>query len=77
MYKISWGKKSDKYHRTFLIVPDVHALFDVYFVVTGYGRNDGCTPVDVTVTNLDGHEIDMTNGLAEAASSGTYAARSA
>jgi hypothetical protein len=75
MYKISWGQRSDKYHRTFLIVPDVHALFDVWFVITGYGRDDGCTPVDVRVTNLDGYEVDMTKGLSEAASAGTYASR--
>lgn len=75
MYKISWARKSDKFHRTFLIVPDVHALFDVYHIVTGYGLNDGCTPIDIKVTNLDGYEIDMTKGLAEAASSGTYASR--
>jgi len=75
MYKISWGRTSDKHHRTFVIVPDVYALFDVYFVITGYGRDDGCAPVDITVTNLDGHEVDMTKGLPEAASIGTYATR--
>lgn len=75
MYKISWGRKSDKYHRTFLLVPDVHALFDVWFVVTGYGRDDGCTPIDVIVTNLDGDEVDMKKGLSEAASHGTCASR--
>lgn len=75
MYKIAWGRRSDKYHKTFLVVPDVHALFDVYFVITGYGRDDGCTPVDVVVTNLDGCEIDMTKGIAHAAAWGTYAGR--
>lgn len=75
MFKISWARKGDKYHRTFLLVPDVHALFDVYFVITGYGRDDGCSPVDIRVTNLDGHEVDMSKGLADVAPQGTYADR--
>jgi len=49
--------------------------FDVWFVITGYGKDDGCTPVDVKVTNLDGDEIDMTKGILEAISNGTYASR--
>ena len=63
MYKISWARRSDRFHRTFLLVPDVRALFDVYFVVTGYGRDDGCTPIDVKVTDLDGVDVDMTRGI--------------
>jgi hypothetical protein len=77
MFKISFGRKNDKFHTTFLLVPDVQALFNVYFVITGYGRDDGCTPVDVKVTNLDGDEIDMTKGLINVASRGTYASHSA
>lgn len=75
MYKISWARASDKFHRVFVVVPDVHSLFDLYFVLTGYGRRDGCVPIDIQVTNLDGHAVDMTQGLAAAASAGTYSAK--
>ena len=74
MFKISWARPTDKYHRVFIIVPDVRTLFDTYWVITGYGRRDGMTPVDVQVTNLDGHSVDMSQGLAAAASVGTYSA---
>lgn len=67
MYKISWGQKSDRFLRVFCIVPNVDVLFDLYHILTGYGRNDGPTPVDIEVTNLDGHVIDMSKGLADAA----------
>lgn len=72
MYKISWARRSDKFKRTFVLVADVHALFDAYFIITGYGRDDGSTPVDVKVTNLNGDDVDMSRGLPDAASFGTY-----
>lgn len=72
MFKISWGRKNDKFHQTFILVPDVHSLFEIYHIINGYGTNDGITPTDIKVTNLDGEEIDMKNGLANAASYGTY-----
>jgi len=75
MFKISWARKSDRFHRTFIVVPCVRALFDAYHIITGYGRDDGCVPIDIKVTNLDGEEVDMTNGLAEAASMGTYSGK--
>ena len=74
MFKISWARESDPYRVTFILVPDVRALFDAYFVITRYGRKDGCKPINVTVTNLDGDVIDMTKGLNHAASFGTYSA---
>jgi hypothetical protein len=75
MYKISWARPGDRFYRTFVVVPDVNSLFDVYHLITGYGRNDGCAPVDVIATNLDGHEIDMTAGLSQAAAYGTYSSK--
>jgi hypothetical protein len=74
MYKISWGRASDLHVRAFILVPDVHTLFDAYWVITGYGRQDGMTPLEIRVTNLDGAEVDMTKGAAAAASMGTYSA---
>lgn len=68
MYKISWGRKSDIFHKTYIIVPDVHSLFETHFIISGYGRDDGCTPANIVVTNLDGVVIDITKGLANAAS---------
>lgn len=76
MFKISWGRKSDKFHQTFVIVPDAHALSEAWHIITGYGRNDGLAPHCVKVTNLDGHEIDMSKGLPNAAAMGTYSTRS-
>lgn len=75
MYKISWGRKNDKFYQTFLVVQDVHTLFEIYHVITGYGRDDGCVPVNVLVTNLDGFEVDMSKGLAAVASCGTYSSK--
>jgi hypothetical protein len=75
MYKLSWARINDRFHRTFVVVPDVHALFELYHVVQGYGMEDGCVPVEVKVTNLDGDEVDMTKGLAEVAGQGTYSSR--
>lgn len=75
MYKITWTRSSDKYHKTFLLVPDVYALFEVYFIITGYGRNDGCTPVEIVVTNLNGDVLDMSKGLPYVASRGTYSSK--
>jgi len=72
MFKISWARKNDNFHRVFIIVPDVHTLFEAHFVITGYGRDDGSAPIDVVVTNLDGYVVDMTMGLADAAGLGTY-----
>ncbi len=72
MYQISWARKSDKFARTFVIIPNVHVLFEVYHIVTGYGRDDGSSPLDIKVTNLDGDEVDMSKGLADAAAYGTY-----
>jgi hypothetical protein len=74
MFKISWNKPCSG-GRTFVLVPDVHALFDAYWVITGYGRRDGCTPIEIVVTNLDGDVIDMSKGAANAASYGTYASK--
>lgn len=71
MFKITWGKRSDRFSRSCIICPDVEALFDAWFVITGYGRDDGCTPINVEVSNLDGVLIDMTKGLADAAGRGT------
>lgn len=68
MFKITWGKSSDEFDRVYIIAPDAKSLFAIWFVITGYGRNDGCTPVNVRVTNLDGVEVDMSRGLACAAS---------
>lgn len=70
MFKISWTK-SYQSGRAFVLVPDAQALFDAYWVVTGYGRSDGCTPIDIVVTNLDGYVIDMSKGVAHAAGYGT------
>ena len=75
MYKISWVRKSDKFHRTFVIVPDVYALFEIYHIITGYGRGDGISPQNVKVTNLEGDIVDMTKGLPNAASYGSYVSR--
>lgn len=75
MYKISWARKNDKFHRTFVIVPDVYALFETYFIINGYGVNDGCAPIDIKVTNLDGDVVDMSKGLADAAGQGTYSSK--
>lgn len=74
MYKISWSKPCSG-SRAFILVSDVHALFDAYWVITGYGRRDGLTPIDIVVTNLDGDVVDMSKGLAAAASYGTYSAK--
>lgn len=72
MYKISWNKKSDKFYEMFVIVPNVDALYEAWWIITGYGREDGAKPGQVTVTNLDGEEIDMSKGKADAACYGTY-----
>lgn len=72
MFKIEWGRISDPYAKTFIIVPDAHALFEVYHILEGYGRQDGSIPVSIKVTNLDGHLVDMSHGLAHASSQGTY-----
>jgi len=45
------------------------------FILTGYGRDDGVSPVDIKVTDLDGEEIDMKKGLAHAAANGTITMR--
>lgn len=76
MYKISWARKSDRFARQFVLAPDVHALLAIHWIITGYGRNDGASPVDIKVTDLDGNEVDMTKGLADAAGQGTYGSRS-
>lgn len=72
MYKISWAKKSDKFSIKFILVPDVHTLFDIYHIITGYGRKDGCVPIDIKVTNLNGEVIDMSKGLNHVAGYGSY-----
>jgi hypothetical protein len=75
MFKVSWARRSDKFAVTFVLLPDVRALFDFYHILTGYGRDDGCSPIDIKVTNLDGDEIDMSKGLADVAGWGTYGRR--
>ncbi len=72
MFKIScWGKRSDPLERTIRYRPRCFSFLICIFVLTGYGRDDGCTPVDVKVTDLDGHEVDMSKGSLYAASQGT------
>lgn len=75
MYKISWARRSDKFSRTFILCPCVYSLFTTYHILTGYGNNDGASPIDIKVTNLNGDEIDMTKGLADAAGQGTYSSK--
>jgi hypothetical protein len=75
MFRISWVRKSDKFHKTFVIVPDVYSLFEAYFVITRYGGDDGCSPTEVIVTNLDGVVVDMSLGMAAVASMGTLGGR--
>lgn len=75
MFKVSWVRRNDGFHRVFVLVPDVHTLFELYFVLTGYGRGDGCTPEDIVVTDLDGEVVDMTKGLADVAGRGTCSSR--
>ena len=61
-YKITWGRKTDRHHKTTILVSGIDDLFEAYFIITGYGRADGVTPIEVKVTNLDGVEIDMSKG---------------
>lgn len=75
MYKITWGRKSDKFHKTFIIIPDCYALFETYSIISSYGKNDGYSPIDIKVTNLDGQTLDMSKGIGEIASIGTYSSR--
>ena len=63
MYKITWSRQNDIWHKTYVLVPDAKTLFEAYFIITGYGRGDGCTPTKVTVTTLDGVIVDMTKGI--------------
>jgi hypothetical protein len=72
MFKISWGRKTDPVNRTFALVGDVDSLFELYHIISGYGREDGVAPVDVEVTNLDGRVVPMDKGTAYAAAYGTY-----
>ena len=71
MFKISWATASDPHKRTFILVPNPQALFDAYWAVSGYGREDGCKPVDIKASNLDGDPVDMKEGMAAAAWKGT------
>lgn len=70
MFKVCWNW-GDGQH-CFALVPDVYAAYALYWVITGYGRADGCTPHRVWVTDLDGHTIDTTQGVRGAANYGTY-----
>lgn len=71
MYKISWGTVTDRHDRTCVLVSSAEALFDLYHLITGYGRKDGRVPADIQVTNLDGVPVDMSTGLANVAGLGT------
>lgn len=72
MYKISWEEKTGDRAFKFVLVPDVETLFSMYHILTGYGRGDGCTPVNIQCTNLDGVAVDMKSGMQDAAAFGTY-----
>lgn len=72
MFKISWGRWSDPACRKFLLAPDVYAPFEAYAIIRGYHGQDGMSPVDIVVTDLDGNSVDMTKGLPSVAALGTY-----
>jgi hypothetical protein len=75
MYKVSWARSSDPHGQYFVLCPDVWALYAFYHVLTNYGAKDGCIPVRIKVTNLDGDAVDVSKGLADAAGQGSYGAR--
>jgi len=68
MFKLTWASVSNKFCPFIIIVPDVYTLFEVYHLLKGYEPKDGSTPAYIEVTNLDGIKIDMSKGLAYAAS---------
>lgn len=71
MYKIQWSRSSDEFYKSFVIVPDIYALFDLYHIFKNAPR-----VANVVVTDLDGNTIDMTAGLPDVASRGTYGSHS-
>lgn len=72
MYKITWGMKSDKFQTNFILCPDYKSVFNAWWIITGYGRADGSTPVNIVVSDLEGNVIDMTKGTSSVATYGTY-----
>lgn len=48
MYKITWSEKSDRHIKNITLVPDADSLFALYWVLTGYGRGDGCQPLEIS-----------------------------
>ena len=72
MFKLAWSEHEDPNKRKFVLVPDAETLFDLYWVFTGYGRGDGCAPMDIKASNLDGDLIDMQQGLADVYAMGSY-----
>jgi hypothetical protein len=71
MYKITWGMESDKFQTNFILCPDYQSVFNAWWIITGYGRRDRLTPVDVVVSDLEGNVVDMTKGIHSVASYGT------
>jgi hypothetical protein len=73
MFKVRWGRIADTFDTSMVLVSDAESLFNLYHILLGYGNTDGSVPVNIQVTNLDGRPIDMTKGLADVASQGTFA----
>jgi len=71
MFRVSWHNANDPYVRRWVLVPNVYALFNLHFILTGYGRGDGLAPCGIEVTDLEGNLVDMNRGIAGAAGQGT------
>lgn len=55
-----------------MLCPDAESCMATWYMLTGYGRDDGSAPTDIRVTNLDGDLIEPKRGLAEMYAMGTY-----
>lgn len=66
MYKIQWSLPHDEHQRVFILVPDVHTLYEVYYVLR---KSDQVT--NLVVSNLSGDVMNMKEGLANVATQGT------
>jgi hypothetical protein len=67
MYKITWSLPHDPFQIVLILVPDVHTLFEVYYVLTNSTKVG-----NIIVSNLSGDVMNMKEGLANVAYQGTH-----
>jgi hypothetical protein len=63
MFRVSWAMVGDPKKRHYVLAENRKTVFLIVFSFEGYGRNDGCKPIDIKVHDIEGRELNVNSGI--------------